>query len=226
MDIYTTRYNSSQITIWHVTHCQILRTGQSTGATLSSNYTPLHSFVLPFTLPNSFVLFNVPSYNFSHGLHRKHILLLPTAELHKRRFWRWCIMYFFWLVLDFIHRLVCKRQKTTTFRRLDLSPSSGGLGRINLLSWAQLSRWCGSGWGNIQKTYMLRDSTHWQSDGTSVSKLAEDISRNKLFPLVLITLVLCSISICDLFTNSLSQMNSHKHTNKVSTYSVQCAMKK
>jgi hypothetical protein len=41
------------------------------------------------------------------------------------------------LVLDFIHRLVCGRQNTTTFRRLDLSPSSGGWGRINLLSWAR-----------------------------------------------------------------------------------------
>jgi hypothetical protein len=28
-------------------------------------------------------------------------------------------------------------QKTTTFRRLDLSPSSGGWGRINVLSWAR-----------------------------------------------------------------------------------------
>jgi hypothetical protein len=41
------------------------------------------------------------------------------------------------LVLDSIYRLVCGRQKTTTFRRLDLSPSSGGWGRINLLSWAR-----------------------------------------------------------------------------------------
>jgi hypothetical protein len=38
------------------------------------------------------------------------------------------------LVLDSIHRLVCGSQKTTTFRRLDLSPSSGGWGGINLLS--------------------------------------------------------------------------------------------
>jgi hypothetical protein len=30
------------------------------------------------------------------------------------------------LILDSIHHLVCRRQKTTTFRRLDLSPSSGG----------------------------------------------------------------------------------------------------
>jgi hypothetical protein len=28
-------------------------------------------------------------------------------------------------------------QKTTTFHRLDLSPSSGGWGRIDLLSWAR-----------------------------------------------------------------------------------------
>jgi hypothetical protein len=31
------------------------------------------------------------------------------------------------LILDSIHHLVCRRQKTTTFRRLDLSPSSVGL---------------------------------------------------------------------------------------------------
>jgi hypothetical protein len=41
------------------------------------------------------------------------------------------------LVLDSIHRLVCGRQKTTTFRRLDVSPFSGGRGRKNLLSWAR-----------------------------------------------------------------------------------------
>jgi hypothetical protein len=40
-------------------------------------------------------------------------------------------------VLDSIHRLVCGRQKTTTFRRMDLSPSSGGWGKMNLLSWAR-----------------------------------------------------------------------------------------
>jgi hypothetical protein len=33
------------------------------------------------------------------------------------------------LVLDSIHRLVCGKQNTTTFRRLDLSPSSGGWGQ-------------------------------------------------------------------------------------------------
>jgi hypothetical protein len=41
------------------------------------------------------------------------------------------------LVLDSIHRLVCGRQNTATFRRLHLSPSSGGWSRINLLSWAR-----------------------------------------------------------------------------------------
>jgi hypothetical protein len=52
-------------------------------------------------------------------------------------FWRWCMLYrAIGLVLDSVHRLVCGRQKTTTFRRLDLSPSSGGWGTINL-SWAR-----------------------------------------------------------------------------------------
>jgi hypothetical protein len=37
------------------------------------------------------------------------------------------------LVLDSIHHLACGRQKTTTVRRLDLSPSSGGWGRINVV---------------------------------------------------------------------------------------------
>jgi hypothetical protein len=41
------------------------------------------------------------------------------------------------LILDSIHLLVCRRQKTTTFWRLDLCPFSGGWGRINLLSWAR-----------------------------------------------------------------------------------------
>jgi hypothetical protein len=30
-----------------------------------------------------------------------------------------------------------KRDKNTTFRRLDLSPSSGGWGRVDLFSWAR-----------------------------------------------------------------------------------------
>jgi hypothetical protein len=45
----------------------------------------------------------------------------------------------------------------------------------------KLKRRCGSGWDNAQKTSMLRVSTHWQSDGTSVSILVEDMSRNEGF---------------------------------------------
>jgi hypothetical protein len=33
--------------------------------------------------------------------------------------------------------LYVEDKNTTTFRRLDLSPSSGGWGRINVLSWAR-----------------------------------------------------------------------------------------
>jgi hypothetical protein len=40
-------------------------------------------------------------------------------------------------ILDFIHRLVYIGQKITTFRRLDLYPSSGGWGKIDLLSCLQ-----------------------------------------------------------------------------------------
>jgi hypothetical protein len=45
------------------------------------------------------------------------------------------LAYFFFFYS--IHRLVYRRQETTTFRRLDLSPSSGGWGKIDLLSWAR-----------------------------------------------------------------------------------------
>jgi hypothetical protein len=45
----------------------------------------------------------------------------------------------------------------------------------------RLKRTCRSGWDNSQKTSMLRVSTHWKSDGTSVSMLGEDMSRNKCF---------------------------------------------
>jgi hypothetical protein len=59
-------------------------------------------------------------------------------QIDLKGFWRWCMLYrAIGLVLDPIHCLVCWRQNTTTFRRLDLSPSSGGWGRINLLSWAR-----------------------------------------------------------------------------------------
>jgi hypothetical protein len=49
---------------------------------------------------------------------------------------------------------------------------------------------------------MLRVSTRWYSDGTSVSALVEDISRNKWFSQIRISYVLRFISICDLFTDS------------------------
>jgi hypothetical protein len=42
----------------------------------------------------------------------------------------------------------------------------------------------------VKRTSMLRVSTHWQSDGTSVSVLVEDMSRNKCFFQVLISHVL------------------------------------
>jgi hypothetical protein len=45
----------------------------------------------------------------------------------------------------------------------------------------RLKRRCRSGWDKSQKTSMLRVSTHWESDGTSVSMLVEDKSRNKCF---------------------------------------------
>jgi hypothetical protein len=42
---------------------------------------------------------------------------------------------FFWTlsIVGYVEVL----QKTTTFRRLDLSPLSGGWGRVDLLSWAR-----------------------------------------------------------------------------------------
>jgi hypothetical protein len=45
-------------------------------------------------------------------------------------------------------------------------------------------------------------STHWQSDGTDVSMLVEDMSRNKRFFQVRISHVLRCVSIYDLFTDS------------------------
>jgi hypothetical protein len=44
-----------------------------------------------------------------------------------------------------------------------------------------LKRRCGSDWDNSEKTSVLRASTHWQSDGTIVSMLLEDMSRNNFF---------------------------------------------
>jgi hypothetical protein len=55
---------------------------------------------------------------------------------------------------------------------------------------------------------MLRALTHWESDGTSVSELVEDMSRNKCFFFqVRISHVLRLMSICYLFTDSPSYFN-------------------
>jgi hypothetical protein len=49
---------------------------------------------------------------------------------------------------------------------------------------------------------MLQVSMHRKSDGTSVSMLVEDMSRNKCFFQVRISHVLRFVSICDLLTDS------------------------
>jgi hypothetical protein len=43
-------------------------------------------------------------------------------------------------ILDSIYRLVCGRQKTKTFQRLDLSPSSCGLGQDKPTQFGPLER--------------------------------------------------------------------------------------
>jgi hypothetical protein len=48
---------------------------------------------------------------------------------------------------------------------------------------------------NSKKTYVLRVSTHWESDGISVSVWVEDVSRNKCFFQVRILHVLRFMSI-------------------------------
>jgi hypothetical protein len=60
-----------------------------------------------------------------------------TQHVDFEGFWRWCLMYrTMRFILNFIHRLVYMT-KITTFQRLDLSPSSGGWGKVDLLSWAR-----------------------------------------------------------------------------------------
>jgi hypothetical protein len=51
---------------------------------------------------------------------------------------------------------------------------------------------------------MLQVSMHWKSDGTSVSILVEDMSRNKCFFQFLTSHILRFASICNLFTHSFS----------------------
>jgi hypothetical protein len=73
--------------------------------------------------------------------------------------------------------------------------------KVSLMA-KRLKRRCGRGWDNSQKTCMLWVSTHWSSDRTRVSMLAEDMSRNKCFFQFRISYILLCISICDLFTDS------------------------
>jgi hypothetical protein len=63
----------------------------------------------------------------------------------------------------------------------------------NVSLMTRLKRRCGSGSDKSRKTSMLRVSKHWLRDGTCLSILEDDMSRNKC---------LCIISICDLFTDS------------------------
>jgi hypothetical protein len=49
---------------------------------------------------------------------------------------------------------------------------------------------------------MLRVSTLWYIDGTSVLMLAEDVPRYNLYPYIRISLVLRFVAICDVFTDS------------------------
>jgi hypothetical protein len=80
------------------------------------------------------------------------------------------------------------------------------LGREILWRTFKSRRWwptrCGSGWDNSQKTSVFRVSTHWESDGTSVSKLVDDMSRKKCFFQVRISHVLGLVSICDVLIDS------------------------
>jgi hypothetical protein len=76
----------------------------------------------------------------------------------------------------FITKISCLRWEVS------VAQSGSHMGR-EILSWTfEIRRWCptrwGRGWDNSQKTSMLRVSTHWQSDGTSVSMFVEDMSWN------------------------------------------------
>jgi outer membrane lipoprotein-sorting protein len=57
-------------------------------------------------------------------------------------------------------------------------------------------------WVHHYQPESKRASIQWQSDGTSVSMLVEDMSRNKCLFQVRISHVLRFTSICDLFTDS------------------------
>jgi hypothetical protein len=46
--------------------------------------------------------------------------------IHSKGFWRWCVTLITTRFLDFVHRPDFQKQENTTFRKLDLFPSSGG----------------------------------------------------------------------------------------------------
>jgi hypothetical protein len=78
---------------------------------------------------------------------------------------------------------------------------------------------CGSVLDNSQKISMLRVSTHWQSNGASVSGSVEDMPRNDCFFFqVRISHVLCFISICDLLTDYPSCISEDLHNIAVGNY--------
>jgi hypothetical protein len=54
----------------------------------------------------------------------------------------------------------------------------------------------------VKTTCTLQVSTHWQSDGTGVSMLVADMSRNKCFSQFRISHVLRFIYFCDQYTDS------------------------
>jgi hypothetical protein len=51
---------------------------------------------------------------------------------------------------------------------------------------------------------VLRVSTHWYGDGTSVLMRVENMLRNKCFSSFEYNMFLCFMSMCDLFTDSSS----------------------
>jgi hypothetical protein len=52
-----------------------------------------------------------------------------NKEIKFKKFWRWCITLSMTEFLDFIHRLEFEILENTTFRKLDLFPSSGEGGK-------------------------------------------------------------------------------------------------
>jgi hypothetical protein len=71
---------------------------------------------------------------------------------------------------------------------------------------------CGSGREHTQKASMLRIPTHWLSDGTSVSMLVEDMSRNKCFSQVRISRYMFHIHLWPNYWLFLVHINTNAQT--------------